>query len=389
MKTPSLLRCQRRGSLILQGLLLIFLVSQLQLAALPTPLCALKHAASMLDRGVTQWRQKLTDALDERIYAVLSGSTPPKRQSWAAITDPEDRAIQAGMDIEACMDRAEQIATSPGPGIGNETANAFTDALTSQRVLMSGTSLDDVGAGLGLASRHPLLAKDSDLAQVIKGNETVLQSGVFKDRGYTDAEFWRDWKTCFEDNPALPINGPDFKKNLLAGQASTRHEIRVAAHYKKSKGHEIQVVAGADFGNSAATKADTLTDKAYIQSGETGGTIQRKLEKESDDLVNAIIEARTKNKSFDFAHSDNDPDWRPTINARADMNNALATKYGVPDHENPFKTYTIKDPANPTQRIHNNPLTEEGFLKACADFDPVGDRRFPNDTARIVHVPLE
>jgi hypothetical protein len=186
----------------------------------------------------------------------------------------------------------------------------------------------------------------------------------------------------------LPIKGTDFKKNLLDGQVSTRHEIRVAAHFKQ-QGHELEIVAGADQGANAAKKTETLTNKAHIQSGETGGTIEDKFVEQVDKLAQAIVEARTKEKSFIFAHSDDKPEWMTTINARVDMNNALAKKYGIPDSDNPFKTHMIKDPADPTRRIPNDPLTEEGLLKACADFDPVGDRRFPNSTAQIIHVPIE
>lgn len=149
------------------------------------------------------------------------------------------------------------------------------------------------------------------------------------------------------------------------------------------------MVAGADQGANAAKKADTVTDKAHIQSGETGGTIEGKFGTQANKLAEAIFDARDKGKSFIFAHSDDDAGWIPTINRRVDMNNALATKYGIPDSENPFITHTIKDPSDPTRLIPNDPFTEEGFLKACADFDPTGDRRFPNNTAQIVHVPIE
>ncbi|GEP43884.1 hypothetical protein BGE01nite_31750 [Brevifollis gellanilyticus] len=309
----------------------------------------------MWERGVIAWRQKLTDALDTRIRAALTGSTSPRRPSWAAITDPDDRAIQAGIDIEASVDRAEQIATSPmtgsttlGPGIGSKTADAFIEVATTPRVLMSAANLDEMGAGLGHLAKHPPLAgNDTLMATIIIRSQVGFNHSTLTKFNYTEAEFYRDWNLLMQSSP--PVIGKDMwgrsklDTNVEGVAAGAICEVAAAARLRVS-GKNVLAIGPDEVGGTLpkGSAVDILTDTEMFQIGVNGGTVRNKVVGKEKTMAAAIKLALDSpggaGKRYKFAHFDTD--WTPMNSTITDLNTELANLYAP----NPSKQiFTLSD----------------------------------------------
>jgi hypothetical protein len=327
-------------------------------------ICLAKPLGSFVTR-LGQYHAWLSNAIDQ-----IKDKIPGSKRYGQFGDDAESLAI---LDIQGSSAIADTINVGRGGlGIGPKTAEAQLTALSSPRVLESdATGLQDAGEGLGYASAHPHFAgRDGDLATILQKCDTGTNKGVFKDSGFTPAEAMRDWKIVFED-PNVKVKGSTLRDDLVIGDSSPYHEMRVAAHFKSKEGHALDVAIGADQTPNPAKKADTLTDKAYIQSGERLGTLEGKWNQNANDLGDAIFEARQNGKHFIFAYSGGpgvvDLDKAANINLR------LAEKYGI--------------------AIPNEVLDGGDLGKKLYDFlgqTPAGRAaRFPNDTSYIYHVPIE
>lgn len=156
-------------------------------------------------------------------------------------------------------------------------------------------------------------------------------------------------------------------------QSSTRHEIRVAAHFKEKnfsgdEKYEIEIVVGGDMGSSPAKKADTVCKQAHIQSAESGTTVSNKLRDDSSGIAEAIKQARDLNKQFIIAHSDAHftISYENNIEKARDLNLALAELYNI----------SLAD------------AIKDGPASGIFDALPASVR-FPNATAFAYYVPVE
>lgn len=230
------------------------------------------------------------------------------------------------------MDRAEEVATSvlpgsttAGPGIGTQTADAYVDLMTSERVLLSSsTDLDGAGAGVGHIVRISGLT-DAEIAQMLRDIDArVLPAKpVFQDMNITVVELTDSVRVLREKGVDIPADHwgtgglrqtvpPDAPAGTLpVGATGPAAEILIAGKDVRNGGNVSGF--GIDLQNPeyADTKIDYLLgDDLMIQVGVTLDTVIAKISKNNADalaMANAIAKAKFLEPDRHFVFKYQDP----------------------------------------------------------------------------------
>lgn len=209
----------------------------------------------------------------------------------------DEKRFQVELDMERSMSAAIMVSIPDGASpmrIKAAAAEAFAEAISSDLVLNSSLSLEDLVKGFGyLASRMDDPASDTKLAELLRNNRNI-----FADRpeyhSYNESHLLRDAKYVFEGETSA-LEAKTYVIQLASQAEGMAFELRVAAARKLSG--ENLLAMDADIALPALKKADLVTNQGVYNIGlNVGLTINNKLNTPAkrEAIADAVIYSETQ-----------------------------------------------------------------------------------------------
>jgi hypothetical protein len=221
--------------------------------------------------------------------------------------------LAAQQEINEALGAAEEARVGL---IGDQGATEFIEVATTDRVVSSGISYNDMGRGYGQlaasASDSGITSIDQHLALVFQKQRIKFQThAALVANNYTEASFLKDWTRLFDTSGNFLVARQVHIDLQSGGNEGIIGNIHSAA-VLKNRGQTIEYIDPDQVG-TAYKQVDILTSDLMIQTGLTSNTIKGKIGLTVDDAVamaKVIKEMETAHpgKLYKFSYMEGEPE---------------------------------------------------------------------------------
>lgn len=227
--------------------------------------------------------------------------------------------LAAQEEIDGALGAAEEARAGL---IGDQGAGEFIEVATTDRVVSSSVSYDDIGRGYGQmaasASDSGVTNVDQFLALVFQQQRQRFQNHPgFKNGAvyiYTEASFLRDWTRLFDtpNGNGFAIATDVFNDLKNGPNHGVVGNIHAAAVLKSRDGKTIEAIDPDRLVATTYQEVDILTPDSMIQVGVSHNTIRDKIGRtveEAEAMADLIIamESAHPGKLYKFLYMEGEP----------------------------------------------------------------------------------